>query len=80
MVTFSYHPQKKPEKIGLKPLFLQSTPERTRTSNPLIRSQMLYPVEPRARVMYVAGEQGFEPRPADPETTVLPLDDSPVRF
>ena len=25
----------------------------------------------------ITGEQGFEPRPADPESAVLPLDDSP---
>jgi hypothetical protein len=25
-----------------------------------------------------AGEQGFEPQPADPESAVLPLDDSPM--
>ena len=27
---------------------------------------------------YITEEQGFEPRPAEPESAVLPLDDSPI--
>src|SRR5690242_14522894 len=30
------------------------------------------------RLFLIAGEQGFEPQPADPESAVLPLDDSPL--
>ena len=37
--------QNRPKKNG--------TPERTRTPNPLIRSQMLYPIEPRAHAKQI---------------------------
>ena len=29
--------------------------------------------------MHMAGDRGFEPRLADPESAVLPLDESPIR-
>ncbi len=34
---------------------------------------------PYLAIIYT-GEQGFEPRQADPESTVLPLDDSPINY
>ena len=34
---------------------------------------------PLSRQESLAGRQGFEPRYADPESAVLPLDDLPVR-
>lgn len=34
-------------------------------------------VKPLAPFLSVAGEQGFEPQLPDPESGVLPLDDSP---
>ena len=66
----------------------KSTPGRIRTPNPLVRSQVLYPIKPRAQFLVIgcvvpiiiqhAGAQGFEPQPAEPESAVLPLDDAPI--
>ena len=58
-----------------------STPGRIRTPNLLVRSQTLYPIELRAHKLIlfcVAGVQGIEPRPSEPEPDVLPLDDTPM--
>ena len=42
--------QNNPDSSGLSVIFVKSncTPERIRTPNPLVRSQVLYPIKPRA--------------------------------
>lgn len=62
------------------PFLKTGSPKGIRTPVPGLRTRCPGPLDDgTAKNLNLAGERGFEPRSADPESAVLPLDDSPMR-
>ena len=62
------------------PFLKTGSPKGIRTPVPGLRTRCPGPLDDgTTKDLNLAGERGFEPRSADPESAVLPLDDSPMR-
>src|SRR3989304_6659850 len=58
--------------------YISGSAYRIRTGDLLLEREVSWAAR-RMRRLELAGEEGFEPSHTDPESVVLPLDDSPAR-